>query len=119
VIVATYVRYEVLRAFCNRRFFLFSLGFPLVLYFLIAAPIRNDHDFNGSGISAPLYFMVGIAAFGAMTAMLSSGARIAAERTIGWNRPLREVTACRAAYVGAAVTDIAVLRGELFGREVG
>ena len=30
-----------------------------------------------------------------------------------------EVAACRAAYVGAAVTDIAVLRGELFGRDVG
>jgi hypothetical protein len=30
-----------------------------------------------------------------------------------------EVAACRAVYVGAAVTDIAVLRGELFGRNVG
>jgi hypothetical protein len=30
-----------------------------------------------------------------------------------------EVAACRAAYVGAAVTEIAALRGELFGRDVG
>ena len=30
-----------------------------------------------------------------------------------------EVTTCRAAYVGAVVTDIAVLRGELFGRDAG
>jgi hypothetical protein len=30
-----------------------------------------------------------------------------------------EVAACRAAYVGAAVTEIAVLRGELFGRDAG
>ena len=32
------LRYELLRTFRNRRFFLFSLGFPLVLYYLIAAP---------------------------------------------------------------------------------
>ena len=63
-------RYELLRTFRNRRFFFFSLGFPLVLYFLIAGPNRNEHDLGGSGISAPLYFMVGLAAFGTMNAML-------------------------------------------------
>jgi hypothetical protein len=30
-----------------------------------------------------------------------------------------EIVACRLALVGAAVTEIAVLRGELFGREFG
>jgi hypothetical protein len=30
-----------------------------------------------------------------------------------------EVTACRAAYVGAAVTEIAILRGNLSGRTFG
>ena len=29
----TYMRYELLRTFRNRRFFLLSLGFPLILYF--------------------------------------------------------------------------------------
>ena len=33
--------------------------------------------------------MVGLAAFGAMNAMLSSGARISGERAVGWNRQLR------------------------------
>jgi ABC-2 type transport system permease protein len=33
--------------------------------------------------------MIGLASFGTMNAMLSSGARIAAERTAGWNRQLR------------------------------
>ena len=46
-------------------------------------------DLGGTGISAPLYFMVGLAAFGTMSAMLSSGARIAGEREVGWNRQLR------------------------------
>ncbi|HEV2974785.1 MAG TPA: ABC transporter permease [Solirubrobacteraceae bacterium] len=85
----TYTRYELLRTFRNRRFFLLSLGFPLVLYFVIAGPNRNVHDISGSGVSLPLYFMVGLASFGTMSAMLSCGARIAAERAVGWNRQLR------------------------------
>jgi ABC-2 type transport system permease protein len=86
---ASYTRFEVLRTFRSRRFFIFSLGFPLVLYFLIAGPNHNVKDLSGSGISAPLYFMIGLTAFGTMNAMLSSGARIAGERAAGWNRQLR------------------------------
>jgi len=84
-----YTRYELLRTYRNPRFFIFSVGFPLVLYFLIAGPNRNVSDLSESGISAPVYFMVGLVAFGAMTAGLASGARIAAERSVGWNRQLR------------------------------
>jgi ABC-2 type transport system permease protein len=85
----TYTRYELLRTFRNRRFFIFSIGFPLALFFLIAGPNRNEHDFASSGLPAPLYYMAGLAAFGTMSAVLSSGARIAGERSVGWNRQLR------------------------------
>ena len=69
-------------------------GFPIVMYFLLAAPNRNNHNFGGdasthTGLFAPQYYMVGLLAFGTMVAVLSGGARIAAERTIGWNRLLR------------------------------
>lgn len=84
-----YTRYELLRTLRNRRFFFMSLAFPLILYLVIAAPNRDVHDFDGSGISLPLYYMVGMASFGTMSAMLSSGARISAERAAGWNRQLR------------------------------
>jgi ABC-2 type transport system permease protein len=84
-----YARYELLRTFRNRRLYIFSFAFPLVLYYAIAGPNRNNHDLSGTGISAAVYFMVGLAAFGAMNAVLSSGARIAAERQVGWNRQLR------------------------------
>jgi ABC-2 type transport system permease protein len=84
-----YTRYELLRTLRNRRFFLLSLGFPLILYFVIVSPNRHVQNFNGSGISFPLYYMVGLASFGTMSAMLSCGARIAAERAVGWNRQLR------------------------------
>jgi ABC-2 type transport system permease protein len=90
----TYARYEMLRTFRNGRFFIFSLVFPLLMYFLIAGPNRNEHNLGGTPghpthIFAPLYYMVGLAAFGTMTAVLAGGARIAAERSVGWNRQLR------------------------------
>jgi ABC-2 type transport system permease protein len=84
-----YTRYELLRTLRNRRFFILSLGFPLILYYVIAGSQRNNHNFAGTGISAPVYYMIGLASFGTMSAMLSSGARIAAERAVGWNRQLR------------------------------
>lgn len=84
-----YTRYELLRAFRNKRFFFFSLGFPLILYFLTAAPNKNTANLESTGLSAPLYFMVSMASWGTMTAMLSTGARIAGERQVGWNRQLR------------------------------
>jgi ABC-2 type transport system permease protein len=84
-----YARYELLRAFRNRRLYILSFGFPLVLYYVIAVPNRGEHSVGGTGIAAPVYFMVGLAAFGTMNAVIGCGARIAAERAVGWNRQLR------------------------------
>ncbi len=67
------------------------------------APNRNDQDLAGSGISAPLYYMVGLAAFGTMNAVLSTGARIAGERAVGWNRQLRLTPLSTRAYFRAKV----------------
>ena len=73
---STYTRIELVRNLRNRRFLLFSLGFPLVLYFLIATPNRHEESLGGSGISAPLYFMVSLAAFGTMNAVVGTCVRI-------------------------------------------
>jgi len=100
---ATYLRYELLRTFRNRRFFVFSFGFPLVLYFLIAGPNKSNSSLSSTGISAPLYYMVGLAAFGSMNAMLSTGARISAERSSGWNRQLRVTPLSTRTYFRAKV----------------
>jgi len=99
----TYVRYELLRTLRNRRFFLLSLGFPLVLFFLIAGSQRNNHSVAGTGIPAPLYYMIGLASFGTMGAMLSSGGRIAGERAVGWNRQLRISPLTPGAYIRVKV----------------
>ncbi len=100
---ATYLRFELLRTFRNGRFFVFSLGFPLILYFVIAGPNKGEGDFEGTGVSAPLYYMIGLASFGAMMATMSCGARIAGERSVGWNRQLRITPLRPGAYLGAKV----------------
>jgi ABC-2 type transport system permease protein len=82
----TYLRYELLRTVRNRRFLIFSLAFPLILFFCIAGAHRN---ISIDGIGFPLYYMSGMAAWGSMTAVISSGARIAQERSIGWTRQIR------------------------------
>lgn len=99
----TYARYELLRTVRNRRVVIFALAFPVILFLAIAGPNRDVTDFSGTGISMPLYFMVGLAAFATMNAMLASGSRIAADRAAGWNRQLRVSPLAPWAYIGSKV----------------
>ncbi|MDA8342871.1 MAG: ABC transporter permease [Actinomycetota bacterium] len=94
----TYTRYEMLRTLRNRRFFVFSLIFPLVLFYVIAGENRHAH---ADGISFPLYYMTGMIAFGTMSAVVAGGARIAVERTLGWARQMRITPLSVGAYFGA------------------
>jgi ABC-2 type transport system permease protein len=98
-----YTRFELLRTLRNRRFMIFSLIFPLALFFALAGANHGTSDFADSGISATLYYMVGLLSFGTIAAMLSCGARIAAERTAGWNRQLRITPLSPRAYLRAKV----------------
>ncbi len=97
-----YVRFELVRTLRNRRFLLLSLVFPITLYLIIAGP-RAHELLASTGISVALYYMVGLASFGTMSSMLSSGARIAAEREVGWNRQLRITPLKPGVYLGAKV----------------
>lgn len=105
---ATYTRFEMIRLLRNRQNLGFSLVFPIVMYFLLAAPNKDNRNFGGdathhTGLFAPQYYMVGLLAFGTMIAVLSSGARIAAERTVGWNRLLRLTPLPAAGYLRTKV----------------
>jgi ABC-2 type transport system permease protein len=82
----TYTRFEVLRALRNARYFAFSLVFPLVMFFLLAGPNRNE---TLDGIAFPTYIMAGMVAWGSMIAVIGIAGRIAGERAVGWNRQLR------------------------------
>lgn len=100
---AAYTRYELLRTVRERRLMFFGFGFPLVLYFIIAVPNRHMRDFAGSGVTAPLYYMISLASFGTMMSMVSLGGRIAGEREVGWTRQLRITPLSPRSYLRAKV----------------
>jgi ABC-2 type transport system permease protein len=103
VTTLVYARYELLRTFRERRLFVFAFAIPLVIYFVIALPNRHIHNLDGSGVSAPLYYMVSLASFGTMMAMMSAGLRIAGERQAGWTRQLRITPLSTRSYFRAKV----------------
>lgn len=67
---------------------------------MIAGP--NRHATLG-GIPLPLYFLSGMITWGTMSAVVSSGARIATERAAGWNRQLRLTPLSARTYLRAKV----------------
>lgn len=78
-----YLILEVRRAMRNRRFLIFSVAFP-VLLFLLYVSIFTGGDKTGIGV-----LMVNMTAFGALSASLFAGGRVALERSLGWQRQLR------------------------------
>ncbi len=106
-----YTRLELRRSSRNARFLFFSLAFPLLLYFFIAGPNRHEQDFGDTGVAVPLYFMVTLASFGTMTGMVSSGARIALERSVGWTRQLRVTPLTPRGYFRAKLTTSYAMAG--------
>lgn len=96
----TYTRYELLRTIRNRRFFIFTLAFPLILFLLVAGA-HGSTKING--VSFTLYYMSGMVAWGAMGAVVGGGGRIALEREVGWTRQLRITPLSVASYLRAKV----------------
>src|SRR5581483_2606269 len=96
----TYLRFELLRAVRNGRFFVFSLAFPLILYLVIAGSNRTAQM---GGIELRVYYLAGMVSWGTMAAVTASGARIAMERSVGWNRQLRLTPLSVRAYLRAKV----------------
>ena len=101
-----YLRLEVVRALRNRRYLITTLVFPLAFYLMYtAAGLGGTKGARIDGAAWSTYFMVSMAAFGAVGATLNSGGvRLAAERASGWTRQLRVTPLPPAAYL---VTKIA------------
>jgi ABC-2 type transport system permease protein len=78
---------EVRRMFRSPRFVIFTVGLPLV-YFLIFSGIYAQGD-GPERAATIVVLMVMMAAFGAISASISVGGKVANERNIGWNRQLR------------------------------
>lgn len=95
-----HLRFEVLRTVRNRRFFVLTLALPLLLFYSVASANKHAHT---EGISFPLYFMTGMAVYGALFAVVSPGARIAFDRSRGWSRQLRITPLRSGSYITAKV----------------
>src|SRR5258708_38646634 len=83
---SAYLRYEALRHFRNVRFVIFSLAWPLILFFAVAGPQRR-HTFDGIGF--PLYFMTGMAVLRPLIPVISARGGILPPGSPGWTPPLR------------------------------
>jgi ABC-2 type transport system permease protein len=83
-----YARTEALRMLRNRRYLIFVVVFPVVLY-LINANIYGDQTY-APGVRYSVVLMVSMAAYGALaSSMMSSAVPWATERQSGWLRQLQ------------------------------
>ncbi|WP_340685414.1 ABC transporter permease [Amycolatopsis coloradensis] len=90
----TYLKTEIVRTFRSTRFVLFAVAFP-VLMFLLQANVFAGGEVNIAGV-----IMVNMMAFGAFSAAMTSGAKLAIERSTGWQRQLRLTPLTGAGYLG-------------------
>jgi ABC-2 type transport system permease protein len=90
-----YLAVEVRRVLRSTRFLIFSVVFP-VLLFLLYVGIFAKGDTAAIGV-----LMVNMTAFGALSATLFAGGRLAAERAAGWQRQLRLTPLSGAGYLAA------------------
>ncbi|WP_326618636.1 ABC transporter permease [Streptomyces decoyicus] len=99
--MTTLIKLEIIRALRNKKFMFFSVIYPPALYLIIAGG-ADSKPIPGMKLDMGLYFMVSMAAFGAMTAvLLGNSERIAKEREKGWVRQLRLTALPGRGYVAA------------------
>jgi len=87
---------ELSRLMHNRRYFIFTVAFPVILYLLIGRQV-SAHAY---GIAFGAYYMISMATFGAFSGALNGNAqRISQEKKDGWIRQLRLTPLPANAYV--------------------
>ncbi|MEU8924501.1 ABC transporter permease [Kitasatospora sp. NPDC048545] len=105
--MTTLIRLEVLRTLRNRRYLFFTVMYPALMYvFFIHAYGAAD---QAGGLPVKTYFMVSMATFGAVGAVLTGSAqRISLERKSGWTRQLRLTALPGRAYTVGKIAASAV-----------
>ena len=89
--------FEVRRIVRSPRFFIFTVVFPLAMFLAFSSV------YGGHAQDTVTLLMVSMAAFGAVTASISTGSRTAIERQVGWNRQLRLTPLSGANYLASKV----------------
>lgn len=104
------IKLEITRALRNRKFLFFSVIYPSALFLLIAGSADSTKKVTGTELTLPTFYMVAMASFGALTAVLMGNSeRIARERESGWVRQLRLTTLPGRGYVFAKTASAAVI----------
>ncbi|MEU3738937.1 MULTISPECIES: ABC transporter permease [unclassified Streptomyces] len=104
------VKLEITRSLRNRKFLFFSVVYPSLLFLIIAGGQSATEKVEGTGLNLPAFFMVSMASFGALTAVLMGNSeRIAKERENGWVRQLRLTSLPGRGYVLAKTASAAVV----------
>jgi ABC-2 type transport system permease protein len=116
-------RAEIMRLRRNKRYAIFTVAIPVILYLVIAPSVKNAHVY---GVNYAAFEMVALASLGAFSGALTGNAqRIAQERKDGWVRQLRLTPLPANAYVvgkiaaSMAVTIPSVVIVLLLGRFYG
>jgi ABC-2 type transport system permease protein len=78
-----YLFLEVRRAMRSTRFVVFTVAMPVALFFLYVGMFASGKQ-DAVGV-----IMVNMTCYGALTAALFAGTRVAVERSAGWQRQLR------------------------------
>ncbi|MDG4862116.1 ABC transporter permease [Streptomyces sp. T-3] len=106
---APLMKLEITRAVRNKKFLFFSIVYPSALFLMIAGPQKNE-IVQGTGLTTAAFYMVAMASFGALTAVLMGNSeRIAKEREKGWVRQLRLTSLPGRGYVFAKIASAAVV----------
>ena len=96
---------EVNRLRRNRRYLLFTIALPVILYLII-----GKQGSKAYGVDFAAYYMVAMATFGAFAGALNGNSiRIAEERKVGWIRQLRLTPLPANAYVIAKILTSMVI----------
>jgi ABC-2 type transport system permease protein len=94
--ILSLTRLEIMRVRRNRRYLIFTVGFPVALYLLLGRQVTA----LAYGVSFHAYYMIAMGMFGAFSGALTGNAqRISQEMKDGWIRQLRLTTLPANAYV--------------------
>ena len=116
-------RAELRRLMRNKRYFIFTVALPVVLYLLLGRQFSGGKVY---GVSFGAFYMVDMAMLGAFSGALSGNAqRISQEKKDGWIRQLRLTSLPSYAYVvskvivSMATTVVSIVIVLLLGRFYG
>jgi ABC-2 type transport system permease protein len=95
---ATVLGLELRRMLRNRRTIIFTLVFPVAMFFTFGSGGGATDDRVGSG-NVTAYILLSMALYGAALIAASTGSMVAMERSVGWSRQLRLTPLNPVAYI--------------------